>query len=200
MDQRKPASKRRIPVPLPLPRQAWHRRFNTSPEVSGERTLGRPRPTAARLGGALLRLDPEFLEARYISEPRNRSTSTAHPRCGFDKAAFERPKTRFVRHEVHPASPAHLSLNQFRVPAHRANLPRFIHVLVAVEHLHHRVEVFLPKTRRVAHLAIGDFAFAHPSVKRGLADIQVISRFADREPMPLSIGRFRIFHDPTLLS
>jgi len=76
---------------------------------------------------------------------------------------------------------------------HRANLARLFQVLGTVIHLHHRIQVFLPESRGITHFAESDLTLAHPAVKRGLADVQVLGRLLDGVPFGF-IGEWFVFH------
>jgi len=67
-----------------------------------------------------------------VAEPGNASATGAHPCVGIDETVFKRPKLRFLGNEINQARPSNFAFDQFRVPADRTDLARFIQILFAV--------------------------------------------------------------------
>lgn len=127
-----------------------------------------------------------------VAEPDDGAAAGAHAGGGFDGAFLEGPELGFLGGEVIEAGAADAAFDEFVMTADGADLASFVEVFGAVKDLHDGIEIFLPKAGGIADFAKGDFAFAHPAVKGGFADVEVIGGFGDRKPILFGgdAGRF----------
>src|SRR5438445_12040307 len=93
-------------------------------------------------GGSFLQ-PLQFLE---VAKPNDRPAAGTHLCARADETIFQSPEFRFAWRKIIEAGAANFPGHELIIPAYRAHLTRFIYIPRAMENLHDRIQVLLPKS------------------------------------------------------